>query len=158
MVILLLLWRAEGYHQSAVGHLSPFIHECRTYYLNSRNKVNCPFYIGYKSKFFGAFPCYMGGWHCVDSYWISRERASRNVCWLVCNSWHKQHNYYVHRLLYCLRIRYIFGFRCFVAHRFGRALYIFWVLACLNYSKRPKFQKERHKSWVKFLTRPRRKN
>ncbi|MFQ1842799.1 AAA family ATPase, partial [Aeromonas veronii] len=26
----------EGYHQSAVGHLSPFIHECRTYYLNSR--------------------------------------------------------------------------------------------------------------------------
>ncbi|WP_338141895.1 HAAAP family serine/threonine permease [Aeromonas salmonicida] len=36
MVILLLLWRAEGYHQSAVGHLSPFIHECRTYYLNSR--------------------------------------------------------------------------------------------------------------------------
>ncbi|WP_421168003.1 YecR family lipoprotein, partial [Aeromonas dhakensis] len=25
-----------GYHQSAVGHLSPFIHECRTYYLNSR--------------------------------------------------------------------------------------------------------------------------
>ncbi len=37
MVILLLLWRAEGYHQSAVGHLSPFIHECRTYYLNSRN-------------------------------------------------------------------------------------------------------------------------
>ncbi|WP_219728846.1 hypothetical protein, partial [Aeromonas veronii] len=33
---LLLLWRAEGYHQSAVGHLSPFIHECRTYYLNSR--------------------------------------------------------------------------------------------------------------------------
>ncbi|MGE6106186.1 hypothetical protein ACLHZT_21765, partial [Aeromonas veronii] len=23
-------------HQSAVGHLSPFIHECRTYYLNSR--------------------------------------------------------------------------------------------------------------------------
>ena len=38
MVILLLLWRAEGYHQSAVGHLSPFIHECRTYYLNSRAK------------------------------------------------------------------------------------------------------------------------
>ena len=37
MVILLLLWRAEGYHQSA-GHLSPFIHECRTYYLNSRFK------------------------------------------------------------------------------------------------------------------------
>ncbi|AUV14198.1 hypothetical protein C2U39_19900 [Aeromonas sp. ASNIH3] len=37
MVILLLLWRAEGYHQSAVGHLSPFIHECRTYYLNSRS-------------------------------------------------------------------------------------------------------------------------
>ena len=36
MVILLLLWRAEGYPQSAVGHLSPFIHECRTYYLNSR--------------------------------------------------------------------------------------------------------------------------
>ncbi|WP_421288955.1 hypothetical protein, partial [Aeromonas veronii] len=27
-----------GYHQSAVGHLSPFIHECRTYYLNSRIK------------------------------------------------------------------------------------------------------------------------
>ncbi|WP_204356924.1 hypothetical protein, partial [Aeromonas veronii] len=27
----------EGYHQSAVGHLSPFIHECRTYYLNSRS-------------------------------------------------------------------------------------------------------------------------
>ncbi|WP_429105761.1 hypothetical protein, partial [Aeromonas veronii] len=26
------------YHQSAVGHLSPFIHECRTYYLNSRFK------------------------------------------------------------------------------------------------------------------------
>ncbi|MFQ1844317.1 hypothetical protein ACK36U_20485, partial [Aeromonas veronii] len=26
-----------GYHQSAVGHLSPFIHECRTYYLNSRS-------------------------------------------------------------------------------------------------------------------------
>ena len=38
MVILLLLWRAEGYHQSAVGHLSPFIHECRTYYLNSRRQ------------------------------------------------------------------------------------------------------------------------
>ena len=38
MVILLLLWRAEGYHQSAVGHLSPFIHECRTYYLNSRRR------------------------------------------------------------------------------------------------------------------------
>uniref|UniRef100_UPI003D25B7E9 hypothetical protein n=1 Tax=Aeromonas veronii TaxID=654 RepID=UPI003D25B7E9 len=29
----------EGYHQSAVGHLSPFIHECRTYYLNSRCAV-----------------------------------------------------------------------------------------------------------------------
>ncbi|WP_429102352.1 hypothetical protein, partial [Aeromonas rivipollensis] len=28
-----------GYHQSAVGHLSPFIHECRTYYLNSRITV-----------------------------------------------------------------------------------------------------------------------
>ncbi|MEH8219030.1 hypothetical protein, partial [Aeromonas veronii] len=28
-----------GYHQSAVGHLSPFIHECRTYYLNSRTCV-----------------------------------------------------------------------------------------------------------------------
>ncbi|MFQ2311314.1 hypothetical protein, partial [Aeromonas dhakensis] len=27
-----------GYHQSAVGHLSPFIHECRTYYLNSRSE------------------------------------------------------------------------------------------------------------------------
>ncbi|MGE6109180.1 hypothetical protein [Aeromonas sobria] len=40
MVILLLLWRAEGYHQSAVGHLSPFIHECRTYYLNSRTKLD----------------------------------------------------------------------------------------------------------------------
>ncbi len=39
MVILLLLWRAEGYHQSAVGHLSPFIHECRTYYLNSRPTI-----------------------------------------------------------------------------------------------------------------------
>ncbi|MCJ7978548.1 hypothetical protein, partial [Aeromonas veronii] len=25
--------------QSAVGHLSPFIHECRTYYLNSRNAI-----------------------------------------------------------------------------------------------------------------------
>ncbi|UWH28297.1 SIR2 family protein [Aeromonas veronii] len=43
MVILLLLWRAEGYHQSAVGHLSPFIHECRTYYLNSRHgSINNP--------------------------------------------------------------------------------------------------------------------
>ncbi|WP_190284292.1 hypothetical protein [Aeromonas hydrophila] len=40
MVILLLLWRAEGYHQSAVGHLSPFIHECRTYYLNSRTTID----------------------------------------------------------------------------------------------------------------------
>ncbi|MGU5528958.1 hypothetical protein, partial [Aeromonas caviae] len=29
-----------GYHQSAVGHLSPFIHECRTYYLNSRITIN----------------------------------------------------------------------------------------------------------------------
>ncbi|MGE6106182.1 hypothetical protein ACLHZT_21730, partial [Aeromonas veronii] len=27
------------YHQSAVGHLSPFIHECRTYYLNSRSTL-----------------------------------------------------------------------------------------------------------------------
>ncbi|WP_279502181.1 hypothetical protein [Aeromonas veronii] len=43
MVILLLLWRAEGYHQSAVGHLSPFIHECRTYYLNSRNTIDVYF-------------------------------------------------------------------------------------------------------------------
>ncbi|MFQ2076412.1 hypothetical protein ACK33T_05990, partial [Aeromonas veronii] len=30
----------EGYHQSAVGHLSPFIHECRTYYLNYRTTHN----------------------------------------------------------------------------------------------------------------------
>ncbi|WP_429222087.1 hypothetical protein, partial [Aeromonas veronii] len=30
----------EGYHQSAVGHLSPFIHECRTYYLNSRRHMS----------------------------------------------------------------------------------------------------------------------
>ncbi|WP_429170576.1 hypothetical protein, partial [Aeromonas rivipollensis] len=29
-----------GYHQSAVGHLSPFIHECRTYYLNSRTTLS----------------------------------------------------------------------------------------------------------------------
>ena len=42
MVILLLLWRAEGYHQSAVGHLSPFIYECRTYYLNSRILESLP--------------------------------------------------------------------------------------------------------------------
>ncbi|MFQ1635705.1 AAA family ATPase, partial [Aeromonas veronii] len=40
-----------GYHQSAVGHLSPFIHECRTYYLNSRLRyfmlIGC-FIRGYK--------------------------------------------------------------------------------------------------------------
>ncbi|MFQ2825213.1 Ohr family peroxiredoxin, partial [Aeromonas allosaccharophila] len=38
----------EGYHQSAVGHLSPFIHECRTYYLNSR------FAAGYAACFLSA--------------------------------------------------------------------------------------------------------
>ncbi|MEH8110538.1 hypothetical protein Q7I18_06275, partial [Aeromonas veronii] len=37
-----------GYHQSAVGHLSPFIHECRTYYLNSRTSFDAIFtYCGF---------------------------------------------------------------------------------------------------------------
>ncbi|MFQ1947717.1 glycosyltransferase, partial [Aeromonas veronii] len=42
-----------GYHQSAVGHLSPFIHECRTYYLNSRfNGLEINF-IGNPVKIYG---------------------------------------------------------------------------------------------------------